>query len=84
LSPFAEFGESSVHESALGGIVAGEWMSFHHRPINAVGHVFKDGGSVAVLKPLEDFANSSDVTLIHLSPLVRQQGLSAPCAPLGF
>ena len=38
--------------------MAGEWMSSHHRPINVVSHVFEEGGAVAILEPLEDFANS--------------------------
>jgi hypothetical protein len=39
--------------------VACERMSTHHRPVNIVGYVFKEGCAVAALKSLEDFENAS-------------------------
>jgi hypothetical protein len=42
----------------LAEIAAGEGMSAHYRPIDIVGYMFEESGTISVCKPLEDLENT--------------------------
>ena len=52
-----QLGEGAFDEGLLAEVVTGQRVSAHHGPVNVVGYMFKEGGAVAGLKPLEDCAN---------------------------
>src|SRR5580692_6928417 len=54
----AQLGEGALYECLLAAVVTGEWMSSFHNPVHVVSHVLEEGGSVAIFKSLEDFANT--------------------------
>jgi hypothetical protein len=54
----AQLGEGALRESLLATIVTGEGVGAHHCPVDVVSYQFEERGAVAVLKSLEDLANT--------------------------
>src|ERR1700677_1169472 len=53
----SQLGERALDEGRLAGVVTGERMGPHDRPVHVVGHMREEGGAVAHLQSLEDLAN---------------------------
>src|SRR6202007_1952133 len=54
----AQLGEGALRESLLATIVTGKGVGAHHCPVDVVSYPFEERGAVAVLKSLEDLANT--------------------------
>src|ERR1700734_3440326 len=50
--------EGAGDEILLAAVVTGEGVRPHYGPVDVVRYVFEEGSAVAVLKSLEDFANT--------------------------
>jgi hypothetical protein len=53
-----QLGEGVSDEVLLAAVVSGEGVGPHHGPIDVVSYLFEEGSAVAVLKSLENFANT--------------------------
>src|ERR1700679_670725 len=54
----AKLDECALSEGLFAGVVASQRRSAHHGPVDILRDVFKERGTVAGLKSLEDFANT--------------------------
>ena len=74
-SNLTQLGEGAFSEGSLAEIVAVERMSTHHRPVDIVGYVFKEGGAIATFTPLKiSRTHPSDKCIaVSLSRLQRER-----------
>jgi hypothetical protein len=53
-----QLGEGAISESLLATVVTGEGVGAHHFPVDVVSYPFEERSAFAVLKFLEDLANT--------------------------
>jgi hypothetical protein len=64
----AQLGERARQERRLASVMACEWVSAHHGPVDVVGHMLEEVRSVARLQAFEDFANELSGNCLQISP----------------
>src|SRR5580698_881630 len=63
-----QLGEGAGDEGFLAAVAPCERVGAHHGPVDVVSYMFEEGSAVALLKSLEDFANTLGCDSHWISP----------------